>query len=194
MGLLDFGEHSICGTTCEHAPPFVESPRDIARRESGFPRTGYGGIMNRARLTWPARSARRILPFPHHAPWTAGKRKAEPFDPARRSATCAWRKFSSAGICGEGREVDQKGKRCVVPVPPRPLIRRPPLACGCSTTRTARAKSISAGLLERGAAEDTRERRAILISEANRGKAIKLSRSRRHVRPLRPLRWARPFE
>ncbi len=97
---LDFEEHSICGTTCKHAHPFVESPRDIDRRESGLSTYRIWWDRESSTAYLACRSARRILLFTHHAPWTAGKRKAQPFDPARRSATRAWRKLSSARIGG----------------------------------------------------------------------------------------------
>jgi hypothetical protein len=66
---------SIYGTTCKRAGPFVESPRDIERRDLGF---SYRMRSDRQSNTdyLACRSARTDVPLPHHAPWTAQKRHA----------------------------------------------------------------------------------------------------------------------
>jgi hypothetical protein len=99
--LLDFEEHRICGTTCKHAHPFVESHRDIDRRELGFSTYRIWWDPESSTAYLACRSARTILPFPHHAPWTAGKRKAQPFDPARRSSFDAISRRNRIDECGD---------------------------------------------------------------------------------------------
>ena len=88
-GSCRIGEHSICGTTCKHARPLVGSPRDIDRRGLGFSTCQTCPDRESSTVYLACHSARTILPFLHHAPWTAEKRKAQPPCEVHRSGFIA---------------------------------------------------------------------------------------------------------
>jgi hypothetical protein len=72
-------------------------PVTLIAESHGYPLTGYGGIVNRARLTWPAAA---LAGFSHFLIMRRGRPESERRNLLIRPATRAWRKLSSARIGG----------------------------------------------------------------------------------------------